>query len=112
MSEISALAAAVREVRDAANDVVRPGGWESADILDGVVARHLTTIGESYDFAQRHLGELRGIVWQKCDIWQKARAQIIAAPMVEPLRLAAHQDAEDLMAHCDSLLSALQAPRA
>ncbi len=108
MPEIDELLNAARELRGAAKDVVGPGGWENADALDGAIVRHLKILGADFPLAAPHLANLRRIVWEKCDAWQKARAQEKASGPSDSIRLAAHQDAEDLVSHSDALLAALQ----
>jgi hypothetical protein len=108
MLENNDLRAAVIDVRDAAKDVAKPGGWENAAALDAIVAQRIGTIGTAIPSSAVHLEALRGIVWEKCDAWQKARAQEEQSGGLESVRLAAHQDAEDLVAHSDAFIASLK----
>lgn len=107
MPDTNDLRAALHKVRDAAKDVVKPGGWESGPALDDAIGQHLGTISHEYGFGQAHLRALLGAVQNKCKAWQGARKQEASAPGLDDLRLAAHEDAEDIVARCDSILAAL-----
>jgi hypothetical protein len=102
------LVAAVRVLRDAATEVTRPGGWENLHELDAAIAHNFAEMGADDPGLQRHLSDLKRIVLEKCEAWLRERKSAGDEPVAEDARLAVHQDAEDLVRHCDILLAAVQ----
>lgn len=104
------LFAAVRQVRDAAEEVDAADSLAGDEALDEALASHIDTIRQLFDFKSAELAAARGGVWSKCDAWQKLRRMAAANPDRLEFVEQARDVARLLVMECDELLEQAHGP--
>jgi hypothetical protein len=102
------LGAAVRLLRDAAQELAKAGGIEIG-ALDMAVEHAVRQIDDGRSLGNVHTEMLRELLAHKCRAWQSARLESTAHPASVDAPIAIIRDAQDIVAYADALLAALHA---